>query len=72
MLGRTISQFIASAARSANSTTRRFRTGNTPGKPRQTGHTCTFTGTPTAVEHPQNTFVRVFSSAWTSSPILGS
>jgi hypothetical protein len=54
------------------STTFLFRTGNTPGIPRHTGHVCVLGGAPNAVEQAQKIFVSVFSWAWTSSPITAS
>src|SRR2546430_2688482 len=52
---------VASPARIANSTTRRLRTGSTPGMPRQTGHTLVFGGPPKAAEQRQKIFERVRS-----------
>src|SRR5215210_7795747 len=43
-------------------------TGNTPGMPRQTGHTCELGGAPNRVLHPQKSFDFVSSWTWTSSP----
>src|ERR1700756_3339065 len=56
----------------AISTARLLRTGSVPGRPRQTGQTLVFGGSPKRVEQPQKIFVRVRSWAWTSSPITGS
>ena len=47
-------------------------TGNVPGMPRHTGHTCVFGGAPKAVGQPQKIFVRVSSCAWISRPMTGS
>ena len=49
----------------------RFRTGSVPGKPRQTGQVAEFGGAPTVTGESQNIFERVFSWAWTSSPMTG-
>src|SRR5215472_3871362 len=67
-----MSQFVARPARIANSTTRRFSTGRTPGIPRQTGQTLVFGGVPKAAEQAQKIFDRVSSSACTSRPITAS
>ena len=40
----------------ANSTTRRFSTGSTPGRPRQTGQVFWFGGAPNFAEQPQKIF----------------
>ena len=61
-------QFSASAARIASSNALRFITGNTPGIPRQTGQVAEFGGKPNWFRQPQNSFVRVSSWTWTSSP----
>src|SRR6266852_5464874 len=63
---------MASAARMAISTARLLRTGNVPGRPRQTGHTLEFGGSPKRVEQPQKIFVLVASWTWTSRPMTGS
>lgn len=47
-------------------------TGSAPGRPRQVGQTCELGSAPSSVEQPQNIFVRVPSSTWTSRPITGS
>src|SRR5262245_16062258 len=65
-------QLVARPARIANSTTRRFKTGSTPGMPRPTGQTLVLGGAPKAAEHPQKIFARVSSSACTSSPMTAS
>ena len=52
-------QFNANAARSDNSNALRFMTGNTPGIPKQTGHTCELGDDPNLVLHPQKSFVLV-------------
>src|SRR5256885_15869276 len=67
-----ISQFSAIAARVANSTALRFRTGKAPGNPRHTGQTFELGGAPKRVEQEQKIFVAVSSWTWTSSPITGS
>src|SRR5713226_2676429 len=67
-----IRQFSAVAASTANSTTLRFRTGNAPGSPRQTGQTLVFGGSPKRVEQEQNILVAVRSWTCTSSPMTGS
>src|SRR5262249_9261315 len=64
-----MSEFVARPARIANSTTRRFSTGRTPGIPRHTGQTLVFGGVPKAAEHAQKIFDRVSSAAGTSRPI---
>ena len=63
---------VASAIFMENSTTFLFKTGSTPGMPRQIGHVFVFGGAPKAVVHPQKIFVFVLSCACTSSPITGS
>jgi len=65
-------QFSAIAARVANSTALRFRTGNAPGKPRQTGQTWVFGGRPKRAEQEQKILLSVKSWTCTSSPITGS
>src|SRR5690242_20402356 len=56
----------------AISTARLLRTGSVPGRPRQTGQTLVFGGSPKRVEQPQKIFVRVRSWTWTSKPMTGS
>ncbi len=56
----------------AISTARLFRTGRVPGKPRHTGQTLVFGGSPKRVEQPQKIFVLVSSWTWTSRPMTGS
>src|SRR5712692_11898473 len=56
----------------AISTARLFSTGRVPGKPRHTGQTLVFGGSPKRVEQPQKIFVLVRSWTWTSRPITGS
>src|SRR5205807_7638134 len=65
-------QFSASEARMAISTARLLRTGSVPGRPRHTGHTLVFGGSPKRVEQPQKIFVLVRSWTWTSRPMTGS
>ncbi len=60
---------VASATLIARLTISRFRTGSAPGYPRQTGQTAVFAGAPKTTGQAQNAFVRVFSCAWTSSPM---
>src|ERR1017187_2818950 len=60
------------AASTANSTARWFNTGNGPGKPRHTGQTLLFGGSPNWVEQAQKILVRVRSWTWTSNPMTGS
>src|ERR1035437_7495737 len=67
-----ILQLSAVAASTANSTARWFNTGNGPGRPRHTGQTLVFGGSPNWVEQPQKILVRVSSWTWTSSPMTGS
>src|SRR2546425_4481495 len=67
-----IRQFSAVAASTANSTALRFRTGNAPGSPRQTGQTLVFGGSPKRVEQEQKILVAVRSWTCTSSPMTGS
>ena len=62
----------ASPALIANSTTRLFNTGSTPGRPAQTGQAFSLGARPNAVEQPQKIFDSVRSWAWTSSPMTGS
>jgi len=57
-------QFRASEARIAISTARLLRTGRVPGKPRHTGQTLVFGGSPKRVEQPQKIFVLVRSWTW--------
>ena len=56
----------------AISTARLFTTGRVPGKPRHTGQTLVFGGSPNRVEQPQKIFVLVSSWTWTSKPMTGS
>src|SRR5437879_53535 len=56
----------------AISTARLFRTGRVPGRPRHTGQTLVFGGSPKRVEQPQKIFVFVRSWTWTSRPMTGS
>ena len=72
MLFLVILQFVARPIEIALSTTALFNTGNEPGIPEHTGHTFIFGLPPNAVEHPQNIFVFVLSSTWTSSPMTAS
>src|SRR5271154_5349340 len=67
-----ISQLMAVAASTANSTARLLSTGSAPGSPRQTGQMLVFGGAPNFAEQLQKAFVRVSSCTWTSSPITGS
>src|SRR5213078_3428113 len=55
----------------AISTARLLSTGRVPGRPRQTGQTSVFGGSPKRVEQPQKIFVRVRSWTWTSKPMTG-
>jgi hypothetical protein len=55
----------------ASVTAWRLVTGNVPGKPRQTGHVAELAGAPTMTGHEQKSFDRVWSWAWTSSPMTG-
>src|ERR1700712_486455 len=71
MLVSRISQLIALAASTANSTARRFNTGSAPGSPRQVGQICVFGSPPYLFTQPQNAFEAVKSCTWTSSPITG-
>src|SRR5215471_9805046 len=64
-------QLRASEASMAISTARLFRTGSVPGRPRQTGQTLVFGGSPKRVEQPQKIFVLVRSWTWTSRPMTG-
>ena len=50
----------------------RLTTGSEPGRPRQTGQTAEFGSAPNSTGLPQNIFVTVPSSTWTSRPITGS
>src|ERR1700683_3056767 len=62
----------AIAARAANSTAFRFNTGRAPGRPRQTGQTFVFGGSPKRVEHEPKIFEAVSSCTWSSSLLTGS
>ena len=64
------SEFVASPARRANSTTFLFNTGREPGIPVHTGQVWVLGAPPNAVEQPQKILVLVASSTWTSSPIM--
>jgi len=46
--------------------------GESAGRPRHTGQTLVFGGSPKRVEHPQKIFVRMRSWTWTSRPMTGS
>src|SRR3954467_1039840 len=65
-------QLSARPIRTADSSAFSLSTGRAPGRPRQTGQTWVFGAAPNTVEQPQNIFVTVFSSTWTSSPSTGS
>src|SRR5260370_7045736 len=56
----------------AISTARLFKTGRGPGRPRHTGQTFVWGGSPKRVEQPQKIFVLVSSWTWTSRPMTGS
>jgi hypothetical protein len=56
----------------ADSTALPLTTGIDPGRPRQVGQVCVLGSPPKWAGQPQNIFVAVFSSTWTSSPIAGS
>ncbi len=56
----------------ADSTPTSLTTGSEPGRPRQVGQVCEFGSAPSSVEQPQNIFVLVPSSTWTSRPMTGS
>src|SRR5437868_5945060 len=60
------------AARTAKSTTFRFKTGREPGRPKQTGQTLVLGASPKRVEHEQKILVTVKSWTCTSSPMTGS
>src|SRR6185369_500309 len=62
----------ASAARAANSITRRFITGRAPGSPKHTEQVFEFGSSPKRVEQPQNSFDSVLSWACISRPITAS
>ena len=49
-----------------------FTVGRLPGSPMHTGHTFVFGPSPNSLAHPQNIFVFVFNSTWTSKPSTGS
>src|SRR5713101_2894424 len=53
----------------AYSTAVLLSTGSEPGRPRHTGQMLVFGSAPKLLRHPQNSFVWVLSSVWTSSPI---
>ena len=56
----------------ADSTPFALTTGRAPGRPRHTGQTWVLGSAPKVVAQPQNIFVAVPSSTWTSRPITGS
>ena len=56
----------------ADSTATALSTGSEPGSPRQVGQTWVLGSAPNSVEQPQNIFVTVPSSTWTSRPSTGS
>ena len=58
--------------RIADSTPTALTTGSEPGSPRQIGQTWVLGAAPNSVGQPQNIFVAVPSSTWTSSPRTGS
>jgi hypothetical protein len=62
----------ASAAFVAMTAASRLKTGNAPGKPRQTGQVFVLGGDPNAVEQEQKILVLVKSCAWTSRPMTAS
>ena len=55
--------------KSRKSRKRLFKTGRTPGIPRQIGQVFSFGGLPNSVEQEQNIFVLVLIWTWTSSPM---
>ena len=67
-----ISEFSAIAASVANSTALRFKTGSAPGRPKQTGQTFEFGGSPNRVEQEQKILLVVSNWTCTSSPMTGS
>src|SRR5208337_4737937 len=67
-----MAQFSARAVFIAIATASWFNTGSAPGKPRHTGQTLEFGGSPKCVEQEQKIFVFVRSCKWTSSPITAS
>jgi len=58
-----IFECVANPSLIADSTTDLFKTGSTPGIPRQIGQVWLFGGAPNVVEHPQKIFVFVFNWA---------
>src|SRR5271154_1667107 len=67
-----ISQLMAVAASTANSTARLLSTGSAPGSPRHIGQTFVLGAAPNFAEQPQKALVRVSNCTWTPSPITGS
>src|SRR5882672_11219811 len=63
---------MASDARVAISTTRLFKIGSVPGRPRQIGQVLLFGASPKRLEHAQKIFELVRSWTCTSNPITGS
>src|SRR5258706_14275435 len=63
---------MANDARVAISTTRLFKIGSVPGRPRQIGQVLLFGASPKRLEHAQKIFELVRSWTCTSNPITGS
>src|SRR6202789_3217073 len=71
MLVSRISQPMAFAASTANSTACFLSTGSAPGRPRQTGQTWVLGSPPYSLMQPQKALERVSSWTWTSRPMTG-
>src|SRR5665213_329849 len=71
MLVSRISQLMALAARTANSTAWRLSTGSAPGRPRQVGQTWVLGSPPYSLRQPQKALDCVSSWTWTSRPMTG-
>src|SRR5665213_163717 len=71
MLVSRISQPMALAASTANSTACLLSTGRAPGRPRQMGQTWVLGSPPYSFLQPQKALERVRSWTWTSRPITG-
>src|SRR5271157_718705 len=67
-----MAQFSASAVFIAIVTASWFNTGRAPGRPRHTGQTLEFGGSPKCVEQEQKILDFVRSCRWTSRPITAS
>src|SRR6266850_873784 len=65
-------QFRRNPVRVVSRNASSLATGNTPGRPRQTGQTWVFGGAPNSFAHPHHIFEFVLSWTWVSNPMTAS